>query len=142
MLIAVQNLLTPQGTAGWHYISIYPFVTMVAAYGAYAGVHALFLNSTLTSEEAQRVERELVSARVVLLYAAPERVTNPRFLAMLDSLRGHAHARSLDASPIVKPKLSIHMSLVVSSQRPATPLTTAMLALTRTIALQTLPAKR
>ena len=60
----------------------------------------------------------------------------------LDSLRGHAHARSLDASPIVKPKLSIHMSLVVSSQRPATPLTTAMLALTRTIALQTLPAKR
>ncbi|TMH00452.1 MAG: DNA helicase RecQ [Betaproteobacteria bacterium] len=56
-----------------------------------AGVHALFLNSTLTSEEAQRVERELVSARVVLLYAAPERVTNPRFLAMLDSL----HQRGL-----------------------------------------------
>lgn len=41
LLIAVQNLLTPQGTAGWHYISIYPFVTVVAAYGAYAGVHAL-----------------------------------------------------------------------------------------------------
>ena len=60
----------------------------------------------------------------------------------LDSLSGHAHARSLDASPIVKPKLTIHMSLVVSSQRPATPLTTAMLALTRKIALQTLPAKR
>ena len=56
-----------------------------------AGVHALFLNSTLTSEEAQRVERELMSARVVLLYAAPERVTNPRFLAMLDSL----HQRGL-----------------------------------------------
>jgi ATP-dependent DNA helicase RecQ len=56
-----------------------------------AGVHALFLNSTLTSEEAQRVERELMSARVVLLYAAPERVTNPRFLAMLDSL----HERGL-----------------------------------------------
>jgi len=60
----------------------------------------------------------------------------------LDSLRGHAHARSLAASPIVKPKLTIHMALVVSSQRPATPLTTAMLALTRKIALQTLPAKR
>ena len=56
-----------------------------------AGVHALFLNSTLTLEEAQRVERELMSARVVLLYAAPERVTNPRFLAMLDSL----HQRGL-----------------------------------------------
>ena len=51
-----------------------------------AGVHALFLNSTLAFDEAQRVERELRSARVVLLYAAPERVTNPRFLAMLDSL--------------------------------------------------------
>ena len=60
----------------------------------------------------------------------------------LDSLRGHAHERSLAASPIVKPKLTIHMALVVSSQRPATPLTTAMLALTRKIALQTLPAKR
>jgi ATP-dependent DNA helicase RecQ len=56
-----------------------------------AGVHALFLNSTLSSEEAQRVERELLSARAVLLYAAPERVTNARFLAMLDSL----HERGL-----------------------------------------------
>jgi Dolichyl-phosphate-mannose-protein mannosyltransferase len=41
VLIAVQNLLTPQGTAGWHYVAVYPFVTVVAAYGAYAGAHAL-----------------------------------------------------------------------------------------------------
>jgi ATP-dependent DNA helicase RecQ len=52
-----------------------------------AGVHAAFLNSTLDSAGAQAVERELVSGRLVMLYAAPERVTNPRFLAMLDSLR-------------------------------------------------------
>jgi ATP-dependent DNA helicase RecQ len=56
-----------------------------------AGVHAAFLNSSLTGDEAYQVERELKSARLVLLYAAPERVTNPRFLAMLDSL----HERGL-----------------------------------------------
>ena len=59
----------------------------------------------------------------------------------LDSLRGHAWARELVASPIVKPKPTIHMSLVVSSQRPATALATAMLALTRKTALEVL-AKR
>ncbi|MDM4767036.1 DNA helicase RecQ [Pelomonas sp. SE-A7] len=51
-----------------------------------AGVHAAFLNSTLSSEDAARIEREMMSGRLVLLYAAPERVTNPRFLAQLDSL--------------------------------------------------------
>ena len=51
-----------------------------------AGVHAAFLNSTLTLEETQRIEREMMSGRLVLLYAAPERVTTPRFLAQLDSL--------------------------------------------------------
>jgi LysR family nitrogen assimilation transcriptional regulator len=59
----------------------------------------------------------------------------------LDSLRGHARARELVASPIVKPKLTIHMSLVISSQRPATALTTAMLALTRKTALDVLLGK-
>ena len=56
-----------------------------------AGVHAAFLNSTLTLEEAQKIEREMMSGRLVLLYAAPERVTTPRFLAQLDSL----HERGL-----------------------------------------------
>ncbi len=56
-----------------------------------AGVHAAFLNSTLSSEEAQHVEREMMSGRLVLVYAAPERVTTPRFLAQLDSL----HERGL-----------------------------------------------
>lgn len=56
-----------------------------------AGVHAAFLNSSLTGEEAQQVKRELMSGRLVLLYAAPERVTNAGFQAMLDSL----HERGL-----------------------------------------------
>ncbi len=55
------------------------------------GVHAGFLNSTLDGAEAQAIERELRSGRIVLLYAAPERILTPRFLAMLDSL----HARGL-----------------------------------------------
>jgi ATP-dependent DNA helicase RecQ len=50
------------------------------------GVHAAFLNSTLDGDEARGIERELLSGRLVLLYAAPERILTPRFLAMLDSL--------------------------------------------------------
>jgi ATP-dependent DNA helicase RecQ len=56
-----------------------------------AGVHAAFLNSTLAPEDAVRIEREMMGGRLVLLYAAPERVTTPRFLAQLDSL----HERGL-----------------------------------------------
>lgn len=56
-----------------------------------AGVHAAFLNSTLTLEETQKIEREMMSGRLVLLYAAPERITTPRFQAQLDSL----HERGL-----------------------------------------------
>ena len=52
-----------------------------------AGVPAAFLNSTLTVEETQRVERELMGGRLALLYVAPERLTTPRMLAQLDALR-------------------------------------------------------
>jgi len=55
------------------------------------GVHASFLNSTLDNQDAMAIERELRSGRLVLLYAAPERILTPRFLAMLDSL----HERNL-----------------------------------------------
>ncbi len=51
-----------------------------------AGVEAAFLNSTLSSDEAYQVEQRLLRGEITLLYAAPERVTNPRFLALLDSL--------------------------------------------------------
>ena len=51
-----------------------------------AGVHASFLNSTLSFEETQKIEREMMSGRLVLLYVAPERLTTPRMLAQLDSL--------------------------------------------------------
>ncbi len=51
-----------------------------------AGVHAAFLNSTLDGEAAARIEREMMSGRLVLLYAAPERIATPRMLAQLESL--------------------------------------------------------
>ncbi len=56
-----------------------------------AGVHAAFLNSTLALADVQRIEREMMSGRLVLLYAAPERLTTPRMLGQLDSL----HERGL-----------------------------------------------
>ena len=56
-----------------------------------AGVSAAFLNSTLNAEEAQDVEQRLRRGDITLLYAAPERLTTPRFLAQLDSL----HERSM-----------------------------------------------
>ncbi len=51
-----------------------------------AGVHAAFLNSTLSLAETQQIEREMMSGRLVLLYVAPERLTTPRMLAQLDAL--------------------------------------------------------
>lgn len=55
------------------------------------GVHAAYLNSSLSSDEAQQVERDMMSGKLVLLYAAPERITHPRFQAQLLSL----HERGL-----------------------------------------------
>ncbi|MFL6664040.1 MAG: DNA helicase RecQ [Rhizobacter sp.] len=52
-----------------------------------AGVHAAFLNSSLEAGGARAVERDMMAGRLVLLYAAPERITTPRFLAQLDSLQ-------------------------------------------------------
>jgi len=51
-----------------------------------AGVNAAFLNSTLSPEETQTIEQRLRRGEVTLLYAAPERINTPRFLAQLDAL--------------------------------------------------------
>ena len=68
-----------------------------------AGVHAAFLNSTLDFEATQRIEREMMSGRLVLLYAAPERVATPRFLAQLESLheRGRLGLFAIDEAHCV-----------------------------------------
>jgi ATP-dependent DNA helicase RecQ len=51
------------------------------------GVRAEYLNSSLTAEEARRVETALMAGELDLLYVAPERLMTERFLAQLDSTR-------------------------------------------------------
>ncbi len=51
-----------------------------------AGVSAAFLNSTLSQDETQAIELKLRRGEITLLYAAPERINTPRFLAQLDAL--------------------------------------------------------
>ena len=50
-----------------------------------AGVSAAFLNSTQSFEESSAIEKQLQSAELTLLYAAPERINTAR---MKDLLRG------------------------------------------------------
>jgi ATP-dependent DNA helicase RecQ len=68
-----------------------------------AGVEAAFLNSTLSGPEAGEVEQKLLRGEITLLYAAPERVTNPRFLALMDSLyeRGQLSLFAIDEAHCV-----------------------------------------
>ena len=68
-----------------------------------AGVSAAFLNSTLSSQEAYATERRLMQGDITLLYAAPERVTTPRFLELLDGLvqRGHLSLFAIDEAHCV-----------------------------------------
>jgi ATP-dependent DNA helicase RecQ len=68
-----------------------------------AGVEAAFLNSTLSSDEASQIEKRLARGELTLLYAAPERVTTPRFLSQLDSLhqRGKLSLFAIDEAHCV-----------------------------------------
>ncbi len=72
-----------------------------------AGVAAEFLNSSQTFEEAAEIEKRLLNPRdggeITLLYAAPERVTSPRFLALMDSLysRGKLSLFAIDEAHCV-----------------------------------------
>ena len=68
-----------------------------------AGVAAAFLNSTLSSEESQAVEKSLLRGEITLLYVAPERLNTPRFLALLDSLveRGQLALFAIDEAHCV-----------------------------------------
>ncbi|MFN7723498.1 MAG: DNA helicase RecQ [Rubrivivax sp.] len=67
------------------------------------GVPAAYLNSSLEGEAARQVERDLMNGRLVMLYAAPERVLNPRFQAMLENLheRGKLSLFAIDEAHCV-----------------------------------------
>ncbi|MFP5466794.1 MAG: RecQ family ATP-dependent DNA helicase [Gammaproteobacteria bacterium] len=68
-----------------------------------AGVEAAFLNSSLSSDAAQDVERRLRQGSLTLLYVAPERLNTPRFLAQLDALheRGQLSLFAIDEAHCV-----------------------------------------
>ncbi|MCV6613382.1 MAG: RecQ family ATP-dependent DNA helicase, partial [Cellvibrionaceae bacterium] len=50
------------------------------------GIGAAFLNSSLSHSEQYQVEQKLAEGRVDLLYVAPERLTSPSFIGLLQSL--------------------------------------------------------
>lgn len=68
-----------------------------------AGVSAAFLNSTLSSEEAYQVEQGMLHGAYTLVYAAPERLTTPRLLGLLDALfvRGQLSMFAIDEAHCV-----------------------------------------
>jgi ATP-dependent DNA helicase RecQ len=68
-----------------------------------AGVAGAFLNSSLTIEEAQQTEKQQRRGELTMVYAAPERLTTPRFLALLDSLheRGKLSLFAIDEAHCV-----------------------------------------
>jgi ATP-dependent DNA helicase RecQ len=68
-----------------------------------AGVPAACLNSSLDAEQTADVERRLLRGEITLLYAAPERLTTPRFMAQLQSLyeRGRLGLFAIDEAHCV-----------------------------------------
>ncbi|ESS15710.1 ATP-dependent DNA helicase RecQ [Betaproteobacteria bacterium MOLA814] len=67
------------------------------------GVSAAFLNSTLDMAAAREVEQRMLRGDITLLYAAPERIPTPRFLALLTSLfeRGQLSLFAIDEAHCV-----------------------------------------
>ncbi len=51
------------------------------------GVKAAFLNSTLSLEDARRIEQQLLNGELDLLYIAPERLTSARTLALFGRIQ-------------------------------------------------------
>jgi ATP-dependent DNA helicase RecQ len=67
------------------------------------GVSAAFLNSTLDMAAARDVEQRMLSGDITLLYAAPERISTPRFVALLTSMyeRGQLSLFAIDEAHCV-----------------------------------------
>ncbi|MBH9551686.1 DNA helicase RecQ [Inhella gelatinilytica] len=67
------------------------------------GVAAAFLNSTLDAEATRRIEQQALAGELTLLYVAPERFVNPRFLGLLSTLdeRGRLSLFAIDEAHCV-----------------------------------------
>ena len=53
------------------------------------GVHAAFLNSSLTAEESNAITAKLLRGDLQILYVAPERLLMPNFLGLLEEIELH-----------------------------------------------------
>ena len=51
------------------------------------GIHAAYLNSSLTQKQQKEVEAQLMNGELQFLYVAPERFNNPYFIRMIQRLR-------------------------------------------------------
>ncbi|MCB9899084.1 MAG: ATP-dependent DNA helicase RecQ [Planctomycetes bacterium] len=60
------------------------------------GVHAQYVNSTLDRAERERRYAALAAGRYELLYATPERMLKPEFLAALDAVPGGVRLLAID----------------------------------------------
>ena len=60
------------------------------------GVHAQYINSTLDRKERERRYASLAAGRYELLYATPERMHKPEFLAALDTVPGGVRLLAID----------------------------------------------
>ncbi len=54
---------------------------------AQLGVKASYLNSTLDSHQIHQIEQQLYDGQIDLLYVAPERLTQPRMLSLLEQIQ-------------------------------------------------------
>lgn len=53
------------------------------------GIHAAYLNSSLSQKQQKQIEQELASGKIQFLYVAPERFENQYFLSILRKLEIH-----------------------------------------------------
>lgn len=116
LLISVQTLFTLNATAGWHYVAIYPFVTVVAAYGVYALAAALTTRRAMVSAAVATAGVVSIAYSGVLMAkyfdALPREPTNsawsPAVYALSDDLR-HVKATIFTADwGIFNPLFALH----------------------------------
>jgi 4-amino-4-deoxy-L-arabinose transferase-like glycosyltransferase len=98
LLIALQILFTYQATSGWHYIAIFPFFTVVAAYGAYA-IALLVLRTPVRSATAMVLAGIAVLTYNGVLFAKYSRAVTgePRFSAWSPAI--YALSRYVEHQP-------------------------------------------
>jgi 4-amino-4-deoxy-L-arabinose transferase-like glycosyltransferase len=118
LLIALQCLATSQATAGWHYVAVYPFVTIVASYGVWSVTRLLVRGPKALAGVLTCVAVAAVTYSGVLMIkyidALPREPSNPAWSAAVYALsrdlqRGHDTVVTADWG-IFNPLFALHPS--------------------------------